>query len=269
MKQTLSSQDVRNKVIRLRDSLINNLEFLQAAIDDDLEFLKLYRGKYGDLNYRPIIARDVDGRPTYGERTEILLEPIASKYRATIKSLLDSIRLIESEILPEDNPEGETTTADSTSSSASSAPAPGERRASLRKAFQTQAPTPEPQLPPTELVENDPMPPESPISPVTESKPTPEPKTIPSTWKPKPQRVLVENHNTDEPALPKPNPLAKQAVETPLSRLRKGEGMGDEASKRLAAELLSLRGGGGKPGGSKLKDLMAKYGSEGSDEDEE
>src|SRR5579863_2016253 len=103
----LSSQDVRDKIISLRDELILNLEFIQSAIKQDREKLQAYFAQHGDLRYRPVTARDVDGKPTqYGDPTEIFIEPLATQARTTVKSLLDSIRVIESEILPEDDPEG-------------------------------------------------------------------------------------------------------------------------------------------------------------------
>lgn len=103
----LSSQDVRDKIISLRDELILNLEFIQSAIRQDREKLMAYFEQHGDLRYRPVITKDVDGLPTkYGDPTEIFIEPLATQARTTVKSLLDSIRVIESEILPEDDPEG-------------------------------------------------------------------------------------------------------------------------------------------------------------------
>src|SRR5579863_9448371 len=107
-KVNLSSQDVRAKVLSLRNELILNLEFIENAIRRNRLFLEKYFEEHGDLNYRPVNNRDNDGTVIkYGHPTEVVLEPLASSMRTTVKSLLDSIRLIEVEILPEDNPEGQ------------------------------------------------------------------------------------------------------------------------------------------------------------------
>jgi hypothetical protein len=129
MSKNLSSQDIRAKILNLRDTLVMQLEFIQEAIDRDYDTLKRYFARYGDLNYRPVIGRDIDGIPNYGEKTEIVIEPLAAKYRATIKSLLDSIRVIEAEILPEDNPEGESTAGSGKAKEVE------QKRASLRESF--------------------------------------------------------------------------------------------------------------------------------------
>lgn len=107
-KQSLSSQDVRGKILALRDTLVRNLDLLERAVDEDYDRLSDYLEKYGDLYYRPAIGFDSDGTPTYGQPTQVVKEPLAGQYRATINSLLQSIRLIEADILPEDNPEGAT-----------------------------------------------------------------------------------------------------------------------------------------------------------------
>ena len=125
----LSSQDVRDKIISLRDELILNLEFIQSAIRQDREKLMAYFEQHGDLRYRPVITKDVDGLPTkYGDPTEIFIEPLATQARTTVKSLLDSIRVIESEILPEDDPEGR-------QAGAGSGEAGMRSRAALRESF--------------------------------------------------------------------------------------------------------------------------------------
>lgn len=111
-KAKYTSQDVRTKALEARDELLANVDFLMEVIRKDRYNLKRYEERFGDLRYRPIVSKgSEDGsiEPTYGNPTELVLEPLASKYRATIKSLLDSIKLISTEILPEDNPEGETT----------------------------------------------------------------------------------------------------------------------------------------------------------------
>ena len=114
-KAKYTTQDVRQKAIEARDELLANVDFLMEVIREDRYNLKRYKEQFGDLRYRPIITpadpeNAIGAKPAvYGNPTELVLEPIASKYRATVKSLLDSINLINSQILPEDNPEGEST----------------------------------------------------------------------------------------------------------------------------------------------------------------
>lgn len=262
-KPNLSSQDVRAKILQLRDSLVLNLEFIQEAVDRDLEFLQAYYKRHGDLNYRPVIGRDLDNVPNYGERTELMIEPVASKYRATIKSLLDSVRLIESEILPEDNPEGA-----SASSNANPEQAAG-KRASLRAEFQATAGTSGKAIEPdnssdedaeteeenavqaTELVETPKASPKAPSKPVPESKPASEPKAVPRPWRTKPQAVLVESPNAphveEEPKKSVPEKVEQKSLTN--------EGPLDEESARMRAELKGLMSGG-----SKMAGLIGKYG---------
>jgi len=105
-----TNQDVRKEVLDLRDSLLNNLAMIRRAIEKDCVYMDAYFAQFHDFKYRPVTSRDTDGTPTgYGQPTEVFIEPLAQQMRTTIKSLLDSIRVIETEILPEDNPEGSDT----------------------------------------------------------------------------------------------------------------------------------------------------------------
>lgn len=139
-KAKYTSQDVRTKALEARDELLANVDFLMEVIRKDRYNLKRYEERFGDLRYRPIVSKgSEDGsiEPTYGSPTELVLEPLASKYRATIKSLLDSIKLISTEILPEDNPEGETSEP-----SAESKDEATTKRQSLREQFQSMSKNP-------------------------------------------------------------------------------------------------------------------------------
>lgn len=138
-KAKYTSQDVRTKALEARDELLANVDFLMEVIRKDRYNLKRYEERFGDLRYRPIVSKgSEDGsiEPTYGSPTELVLEPLASKYRATIKSLLDSIKLISTEILPEDNPEGETTQPSTEGEEAT------HKRQSLREQFQSMSKNP-------------------------------------------------------------------------------------------------------------------------------
>lgn len=269
-KPNLSSQDVRAKILQLRDSLVLNLEFIQEAVDRDLEFLQAYYKQHGDLNYRPVIGRNIDNVPNYGERTELMIEPVASKYRATIKSLLDSVRLIESEILPEDNPEGAT---------ASSSPQAQEqsagKRASLRADFQASAGTSGKAIEPdnssdeeaeteeenavqqTELAEKPKPAPVKPSKPAIQTKPIPEPQADPQPkarpWRTKPQATLIKTESPEAPHVEK-EPEG-QVQPKPEQKSLTSEGPLEGESARMREELKSLMSGSGKMAG-----LIGKYG---------
>lgn len=183
----LSSQDVRTRVLSLRDELIRNLEFIQSCIEQDRVEMQKYFKQFRDLRYRPVVARDVDGNPTeYGSPTEVVREPLAVQFRTTVKSLLDSIRVIESEILPEDNPEGRDV--------GNSSDAALKRRAALREGFQAPQATPDAPKPVDVEVERAPK----------ESVKPPEPKATPA---PKPWR------ETQPKALPGPEPVKAPVIE--------------------------------------------------------
>lgn len=231
-KHNLSSQDVRNKLLDLRDSLVQNLEFIQECIDADYRKLKAYYERFGDLQYRAPLSYNVDGKVTgYGTPTEIVIEPLAGKYRATINSLLQSIRLIESEILPEDNPEG------STASSNTNPEQLTQKRTSLRNQFKAQAATGEQPNSETSVEEDRSENIQAPMNPIIEPKAdVPKPKP----WREKKQQVFVPKPTIPEPeggSIPKP--LSNPA---PM----------DKESEELRAGLNSLKG-------SSMSRLRDKY----------
>lgn len=235
-KHNLSSQDVRNKLLQLRDSLVQNLEFIQECIDADYAKLKAYYEKYGDLQYRPVLSRNVNQSVNHGEPTELVIEPLAGKYRATINSLLQSIRLIESEILPEDNPEGSTAASNSKPEDLSN------KRASLRDQFKAQGEQPTI---------------EAPNYPIMEDVPT---KPQPDTTKAKPwrgkQSTFVPSVNNHPERKVVEEPIAKPVpIETKPLNLSNPEPM-DAESERLRAELNSLKGGTN----SRMSSMREKYG---------
>lgn len=127
-----STQDVRTDVLALRDELIDNLNMIREAIAEDRRVMADYFKKFRDFRYRPITARDVNGNPTaWGQPTEVIIQPLATQLRTTVKSLIDSIRVIEGEILPEDDPEGK----------ASGGTVTGADRAALRAQFKAEPKT--------------------------------------------------------------------------------------------------------------------------------
>lgn len=194
----LSSQDVRAKILKLRDALILNLEFIEQTVMEDYNRLRAYKERFGDLNYRPVTGEDAHGKPTYGPPTEVVLEPYASKYRATIKSLLDSIRVIEGEILPEDNPEGE-----ATESSEKTMVQLENKRMQLRNSFESAIQSQTTPVPTAPIEEPSPIP----AKPQTtlKSKPTR------GTWRdetPKAQARLI----------PKVSPVEKEPEEDVVSK---------------------------------------------------
>lgn len=103
-----SDQDLRRDILELRDELSDNLQMVRRVIREDRLKMTAYFEKWGDWRYRPITKTDlVTGEPMeWGNPTEIVIEPLVTHLRTTIKTVIDSIRAIETEILPEDNPEG-------------------------------------------------------------------------------------------------------------------------------------------------------------------
>lgn len=274
-KPSLSSQDVRMKIIKLRDSLVMQLEFMQKCIDNDFIFLESYFNRFGDLNYRPVTAYDIDHKPlTYGARTDIMIEPVASKYRATIKSLLDSIRLIESEILPDDDPEGQSSQA------AANAEQSGQRRSSLRENFTSDAnhsnkarepdntPTEadddeddqpnEPVKKATKLAENPKPAPRQQEKPAIKSNPPAEPKSNPKPWRTQ-ATFVPANQPESSPNEPntgnKPQPDKSSVVNTIREELTNPVQQ-DEHTEELKRTLSNLRGNSN----SKMQGLAEKYG---------
>ena len=79
----------KNALEALGMELRKQLAFIEQSIKEDRLRLEAYKEKHGDLNYRP---KQGDG---FGAPTELVLKPLVNEYRATIKSLLDSLTLIE------------------------------------------------------------------------------------------------------------------------------------------------------------------------------
>lgn len=79
----------KNALEALGMELRKQLAFIQESIEEDRLRLEAYKRKHKDLYYRP---KEGDG---FGAPTELVLKPLVNEYRATIKSLLDSLTLIE------------------------------------------------------------------------------------------------------------------------------------------------------------------------------
>ena len=224
---SLSSQDVRTRVLSLRDELIRNLEFIQSCIEQDREEMQKYFRQFKDLRYRPVLARDVDGNPTeYGSPTEIVREPLAVQFRTTVKSLLDSIRVIESEILPEDNPEGRDTGGERSDAAL-------KRRAALREGFQAPQSTPDAPKPVDVEVQRAPKPVEPGAEPVKAPVPKPwretQPKALPEAPKPIAEATPIE------PVAPKPPIAAPIGLSPALRAQLSGSTAGAGGSRTLDA----------------------------------
>jgi len=82
-----------NSLERLGMELRKQLDFLEETIRENREDLRAYKQQWGDLYYRPKTSPTERGKPT-----ETVLKPLVSEYRATIKSLLDSLTLIENKL---------------------------------------------------------------------------------------------------------------------------------------------------------------------------
>lgn len=82
-------EKVSQGLTELRNELVANLNFFKELIEKDRKDLQNYVKRFGDLRYRPKMG------DTWGEPTELVLTPLASRLRTTIKSLLDSIVAIE------------------------------------------------------------------------------------------------------------------------------------------------------------------------------
>ena len=79
----------KNALEALGMEIRKQLAFIQEAIEEDRKMLERYKARHKDLYYRP---KEGDG---WGKPTELVLKPLVNEYRATIKSLLDSLTLIE------------------------------------------------------------------------------------------------------------------------------------------------------------------------------
>lgn len=240
MSLKYTDQDIRAEVIKVRDELIANLKFLMECIEEDRHTMEGYRSRFKDIRYRPILSTDATGYITYGLPTDLVIEPLASKMRASINSLLQSIRLIQSEILPEDNPEG------------ASQPIEGEaavstKRASFRDSFAKDAqhsklpPQPiedaleeaEAEIPPTKLVEKRKTSTILPIKPVAKPEQVTEPVSKP--WRTQGQSKFVPKSEAIEP-IAQPQPIVVEAPKT----LTNPDKL-DPESERIKAELMGLK----------------------------
>jgi predicted transcriptional regulator len=261
-KAKYTSQDFRAKAIEARDELQANVDFLMEVIRKDRYRLKHYEEQFGDLYYRPIVSKgSEDGsiEPKYGNPTEIVLEPLASKYRATIKSLLDSIKLINTELLPEDNPEGETSEA-----SAADKEEATNKRQSLREQFQSMSKNPS-AFTPAEPESTDDEDLEEFTNKVKQgladadnarTKTTKQVKTEVQSWKqstPRVQTKVIEK------------PKSNSVVSEPSVKSEEKKPIDTEGPKGLSPMMRARLTGGGL---SRMDQLKAKY-SKGESEDSE
>ncbi|PWU21889.1 MAG: hypothetical protein C5B49_01940 [Bdellovibrio sp.] len=139
----LSETEMRERVKELKDEIIRSLEFVTRVLEKDREKLDDYFRRFGDLNYRPILSKGVDGEPIYGDSTFAVMEPLASKWRTTVKSLLESVMAME-----------EVLTAARASEDEESAPSRGEKKNSLREMFSAVKPA-APEVPEEEQSDSD------------------------------------------------------------------------------------------------------------------
>lgn len=262
-KAFYTANDLKLKARDLRDELLANLEFMESVIRKDRLRLERYEAKFNDLRYRPIIREGSDSiEPEYGPPSQVVLEPLASQYRASINSLLQSIKLIQSEIIGEEPNE----------------PAPdhvklaSDKRQAVRQAFKAEAtkaralsatngpapiqdgPSNEPalEIPATKLVETSPGPVISPNRPATSLEPDSEPELIPPTPpKPRPWRdTTPKNSSATNPEPIKPT--SPHVVEPPKPLDPNKVGL----SPALRAQLAAMGGA------SKLASIKAKYNTE-------
>lgn len=90
----------RRSIIKLGLNLRRNLDFVSTLITENMDFLEAYKRQFGDIYYRPIIGRNEDGTPVYGEPTTTFLPMVAESYKNFIKDILLAIKTIEKEIAP-------------------------------------------------------------------------------------------------------------------------------------------------------------------------
>ena len=248
-KKKYTEQDVRNEALEVRDELLANIEFLKDIIREDRIKLQRYHERFGDLKYRPIVREDPSIGPQYGNPTEVNLEPLASSYRATINSLLQSVRLIQSEILPEDNPEGQTTAKSQKDDSVVDS-----KRSSLRDQFRAEAQTRAAVEPddsdeelPIQLVETPKPTTKLSNASTTKSKPTSEPVSKP--WRSQPQSKFVPSTNV--PDVVKEPKRGVVLENKPMTN----PAIQDEATERMKQELKGMMGTS-----SRMSMLAEKYG---------
>lgn len=223
-----TDQDVRAKTLELRDALVANLDFIEECITEDLDRLRTYKERFGDLRYRTIVSEgSKDSETVYGSPTHINLEPLASQLRATINSLLQSVNLIQDKIAGVDDPEGSTSLPSTRLAQSSDRVS---SRDALRAAFLAQAeqsslpvqPMDEdPYQDDTKLVETAKAKPRTLISPTPDNKPQAQPKVIPHETNRKPWR------ETTARAVAKAKPIEPDTNElqsnTPVEENQKSE----------------------------------------------
>lgn len=96
----MTDEKTRQRLNKLKNTLGDTLDFLEESLREDLEQLREYKKMHGDLRYRPSL-----GPGQWGAATDTVLEPLASKYRVTVKTLVDTIAVIEGKIVGEsENP---------------------------------------------------------------------------------------------------------------------------------------------------------------------
>lgn len=261
-KAKYSSQDFRAKAIEARDELQANVDFMIDMIRKDRYRLKHYEEEHGDLYYRPIVERgSKDGSigPKYGNPTELVLEPLASKYRATIKSLLDSIKLITTEILPEDNPEGESSIGSSEGEEATN------KRQSLRDQFKSMSENPSAfKAPEPEASEDESEDLEDFTSKVKQgladadnqrTKPTKQVKTTVDSWKNSTPRVQTKVIPKKQDVVKEPEERSDKSTENKPKDIEGPKGLSPMMRARLA--------GGGL---SRMDALKKKYEDDGEED---
>jgi hypothetical protein len=274
-KAKYTSQDVRQQALEARDELLANVEFLMEAIREDRYKLQRYKDRFGDLKYRPIVSQgkpEHSIEPVYGNPTEVTIEPLASVYRATINSLLQSIRLIQSEIIPDDDAEADTARAKSGQEHELTV----KRRASLREEFSSAASTatvPEAQNDDedaTELVETPKTSSKRTTRTAIESATRTEPKADPAPIAPTSPSPQARPWRTKPPVLVPSNPSVDKeptqsipAAQPQKVSLQNPETL-DPDSERIRADLNRLR----QNSTSRLGALSKKYAKRDKDDED-
>jgi len=92
----IRDEQINTALELLRDELVENLDFLTKVIKNDREKMQRYFREFGDLYPR---QRKMDG-DGYSEEpiSDRAMEPLASQFRTSIKSLLDSVSVIENKL---------------------------------------------------------------------------------------------------------------------------------------------------------------------------
>jgi len=89
-KQKQLTSGTYHSLLALGLELKQQLDFIKETIKQDREMLEGYKEKHGDLFYRP---KNSDG--TEGSPTTTVLTPLVSEFKTTIKSLIESLNIIE------------------------------------------------------------------------------------------------------------------------------------------------------------------------------